>query len=103
MPKSVWIGLFLAFLAIGVMFGVARDLYSRERAVLKGTVTEIDAGGAANKSTQIRSPALKVRLDGGAIVDVAAKQTAGITSGQTVNVAEMVMPWGQVWYKLKSE
>jgi hypothetical protein len=103
MGKTIAIGLFLLLLAVGVMFGVARDLYSRERAVLKGVVTETDAGGAASKAQPLRSPTMKVRLVDGSIIDVAVTQTSGIAVGQTVNVSEMVMPWGQIWYKLKGE
>jgi hypothetical protein len=103
MSKSFAIGLFLTLLAVGVMFGVARDVYSRERSVVKGTVTETDPGGAPNKSLPLRGPTMKVRLENGSIVDVAVTQTSGITTGQTVSISEMVMPWGQVWYKLKGE
>ena len=102
MLKTFAIGLFLALLAVGVMFGVARDLYSRERAVLKGVVTEADAGGAASKAQPLRSPTMKVRLEDSSIVDVAVTQISGISIGQSVDVVELVMPWGQVWYKLKS-
>ena len=102
MLKTFAIGLFLALLAVGVMFGIARDLYSRERAVVKGVVIETDAGGAASKAQPLRSPTMKVRLEDNSIVDVAVTQISGIANGQTVDVAQMVMPWGQVWYKLKS-
>lgn len=101
MPKSVAIGLFLALLAVGVMFGIARDLYSRERGIVKGTVVDIAAGGAASKAQPLRGPCVKVKLADGNIVDVAVTGTSGLNVNQTVNVSEMVMPWGQVWYKLK--
>jgi hypothetical protein len=100
MIKSIAIGLFLVLLVIGAMFGVARDLYSRERAIVKGTIVEVDTGGAANKALPLRSPSLKVKLAGGGIIDVAVTGTDGMSAEQSVDVAEMVMPWGQVWYKL---
>jgi hypothetical protein len=103
MPKVWMIGLFLALLAVGVMFGIARDLYSRERAVVKGTIVEIDAGGAASKAQPLRGPLVKVKLADGNIVDVAVTGTSGLNINQSVNVSEMIMPWGQVWYKLKNE
>jgi hypothetical protein len=101
MSKTVAIGLFLLLLAVGVMFGLARDIYSRERSVQKGTVAESSPGGAANKALPLRGPSMKVRLENGSFVDVAVTQINGISIGQTVTVSEMVMPWGQVWYKLK--
>jgi hypothetical protein len=103
MSKAFAIGLFLALLAVGVMFGVARDVYSRERAVVKGVITETNPGGAASKAQPLRGPGMKVRLESGTVVDVAVTSTSGFTGGQTVSVSEMVMPWGQVWYKLKGE
>jgi hypothetical protein len=103
MSKSLAIGLFLLMLAVGVMFGIARDLYSRERGIVKGTVAEIDAGGAASKAQPLRGPCVKVKLADGSIVDVAVTGTSGLKANQTVEVVEMVMPWGQVWYKLKGE
>ncbi len=103
MSKAFAIVLFLALLTVAVMFGVARDIYSRERSVIKGTVTQTNPGGAANKALPLRSPAIQVRLETGAVIDVAVTQTSGFAAGQSVNVSEMVMPWGQVWYKLKGE
>ena len=101
MSKSLAIGLFLAGLAIAAAFGVARDLYSSERTVLKGTVVSADAGGQAYKSSLSRAPNLKVRLEDGQTVDVPVTQTTGFAAGTAINVTEMVMPWGQVWYRLK--
>ena len=103
MPKTMAIALFMALLVAGAMFGIARDLYSRERAVIKATVIEADAGGSASKAQSLRSPSLKVRLDGGSIVDVAVTDISGLSAGQAVSVAEMLMPWGQVWYQLKAQ
>ncbi len=103
MSKALAIGLFFALLAVGVAFGVARDLYSRERGQLKGVVVAVDAGGQDFKSPAIRAPKLKVRLDDGQTVDVVTSQTVGIQSGETLTITELVMPWGQVWYKLKAE
>jgi len=103
MSKGLAITLFLILLAIGAAFGIARDLYSRERSVVKGVVIEIDRGGMDNKSQTARAPSLKVRLDSGSLVDVAVTQTSGMTAGQPVHIAEMVMPWGQVWYQIKGE
>jgi hypothetical protein len=103
MSKASAIGLFLALLAAGVMFGIARDVYSRERSVVKGTVTQTDPGGTSNKAQPLRGPCMKVRLESGAVVDVAVTGTSGFPAGKSVSVSEMVMPWGQVWYKLKGE
>ena len=101
-PKSVAITLFLALLVVAAAFGLARDLYSRERATLAGVVVDVEETRTTVKSPTINPPSLKVRLDGGATVAVAVKQTHGIKTGDTITVSEMVMPWGQVWYKLKA-
>lgn len=99
---SIALAAFITLLAIGVVFGLARDLYSTERAVLKGSVAAIDAGGQAFKSPLIRAPSLKVRLEDGRTVEASATQVTGIQIGQTIEVLEMAMPWGQLWYKLKT-
>ena len=88
-------------LATAAAFGIARDLYSSERTVLKGAVVSADAGGQAHKSSLIRAPNLKVRLEDGQTVDVSVTHTTGFAAGTAINVTEMVMPWGQVWYRLK--
>lgn len=103
MSKSLAITLFLGLLLVGIAFGVARDLYSTQRAALSGEVIEVNAGGRDYKSPSMRSPSLKVRLTDGRVVDVSTTTTAGIRAGQTVSVLEMVMPWGQLWYTLNSK
>ena len=70
---------------------------------LNRVVTETDPVVAQSKAQSLRSPSIKIKLDSGSIVEVAVTQTNGIAIGQTVNVVEMVMPWGQIWYKLKGE
>jgi hypothetical protein len=101
MSKTVVIALFLALLAAGIALGVARDLYSRERAHLTGDVIEVIPGGHGYKSYAVRTPMLKVRLADGRTVDVAITEPQRFKAGATVELSEMVMPWGQVWYKLK--
>ena len=100
MAKAVAIGVFLALLVTAAAFGVARDLYSREQAQLKGSVVAIKPIAQDFKSSLIRAPSLTIRLEDGRTVDVTVTDTAGIAAGVTVNVAEMVMPWGQLWYRL---
>ena len=92
MPKTMAIALFMALLVAGAMFGIARDLYSRERAVIKGTVVEIDAGGTANKSQSLRSPSLKVRLDSGSTVDVAITDVSGLTRARSSLIESVGVP-----------
>jgi hypothetical protein len=101
MSKAVAIGLFLALLVVAAAFGIARDLYSNERAQLKSSVVAIKPIGQDYKSSLIRPPNLTIRLEDGRTVDVTVTDTTGIATGATVSVAEMVMPWGQVWYRLK--
>jgi hypothetical protein len=101
--KSLAIALFLALLAVGAVFGLARDLYSRQRATLSGVVVNVEDMRQTVKSATMNTPSIKARLDDGTLINVAAKQTRGIKNGDTIDVTEMVMPWGQVWYKLKAE
>lgn len=103
MSKGLAIALFLGLLVVGIAFGIARDLYSTQRAELSGEVIEVNAGGRDYKSPSSRSPTLKVRLSDGRVVDVSTTTTVGIQTGQTVSVLEMVMPWGQLWYTIKTK
>lgn len=99
--KTLALIAFICVLLAGLAAGLARDLYSAERAVLKGVIVAVDAGGQAYKSPILRAPSLKVRLEDGRMVEASATQVTGIQIGQTVEVLEMAMPWGQLWYKLK--
>ncbi|MBK9078512.1 MAG: hypothetical protein WBP38_04885 [Hyphomicrobium sp.] len=101
MSKSLGIALFLALLLVGVAFGVARDLYSYERGQLTGDVVEVIRGERDNKSFAVRTPRLHVRLADGRTVYVAVTEPQLFKTGDTISLSEMVMPWGQVWYKLK--
>lgn len=97
------LGAFAALVALGVAFGMARDLYSTERGILSGEVARIDMVGQAYKSPTLKAPALVVKLDDGRRVEVAARSGAAIAIGQRVSVVEMAMPWGQLWYKLQAK
>jgi hypothetical protein len=100
MKKSVVIALFLALLAVGIAFGVARDLYSSERRILSGEVIAVKSLRQDFKSTLMQPPQLEVKLENGEVVDVATASTAGLSPGSKVSVSEMVMPWGQLWYRI---
>lgn len=87
---------------IPLFFGLARDLYSTERGVVKGKVVEVVATSATVKSPPASPPHLKVQIAGGATVNVATTDTSGLAAGAEIDVTEMVMPWGQVWYKRRN-
>ncbi len=95
---KLWIVLFLALLAAGIAWGLARDLFSRERGTLAGTVVSVDLGNATPKWFPATPPRFKVRLSDGRLVDVATRNPASISVGGEISITEWVTPWGQVWY-----
>ena len=101
MPKSLWLGLFILVIAICVAFGVARDLYSRERGTVRGTVVEAETGSTSPKSPGLTPTKIRAKLANGEVVDVVTKETRAIAPGTEIEISERVTPWGQVWYKLK--
>jgi hypothetical protein len=98
-PFKVALVLFLLVLAIGIAFGVAHDLYSTEQGVVTATVVEARGLINRNKPSETIPPKLTVRLADGSVVSVATTGVEGLKEGAQVEVTEMVMPWGQVWYK----
>lgn len=95
--------LFIGVLAAGLMYGVARDLYSHERAVLRGTIATVNVGTSGHKTTPVTASSLDVTLDDGRTVHVMEPLVAGLATGNAVTISEMATPWGQVWYKLKND
>jgi hypothetical protein len=85
---------FLLLILAGLMFGLARDLYSIERGVVRGTVIEVNPSISMHKPSSLSTPNIKVRLADGAVAVAAAKQTVGLTAGAEIDVTEMIMPWG---------
>ena len=102
MSKTFAICLVVAVLVGCLAFGVARDLYSTQRAKLTGEVVEVNAGAHDFKSSIVRAPSLTVKLSDGRIVHVATTSVASVQVGANVSVLEMATPWGQVWYQLAS-
>ena len=103
MSKTLAIALFLGLLLAGVAMGIARDLYSLKRGETSGEVVEVIASSQDYKSPAISTPFLKARLADGRTVDIAITNPQRFKAGDTVSLVEMVMPWGQVWYKLNKE
>lgn len=101
--KTLALIAFICVLLAGLAAGLARDLYSAERAVVGGEIVEVNAGGQDYKSPAVRTANLKVRLTDGRTVTTSITEPQRFRPGATVALAEMVMPWGQVWYKLKGE
>ncbi|MBS0232319.1 MAG: hypothetical protein JSR99_02415 [Proteobacteria bacterium] len=95
---KTWVVLFLALLAVGVAWGLARDLFSRPRGTLTGTVVSIDPGNAVPKWLSAVPPRYKVRLPDGRVVDVATRNFRKVAVGAGISLTEWVTPWGQVWY-----
>jgi hypothetical protein len=78
---KTWVVLFLLLLLAGIAWGLARDIFSRERRALSGTVVAIDLGSAVPKWLTPTPPRLKVRLQDGTLIDVAAKNPPGASMG----------------------
>ncbi len=95
---KTWVALFLILLAAGVAWGLARDILSRQRGSLSGTVVGVDPGNPAPKWFPPTPPRYKVRLPGGALIDVATKNPRSVPIGGGIFITEWVTPWGQVWY-----
>lgn len=93
-----WVVLFLVLLAAGVAWGLARDLFSREKGVLAGTVVGIDLGNPAPKWFPRTPPKYRVRLPDGRLVDAATKNPHSLAIGADISLTEWMTPWGQVWY-----
>jgi len=95
---KTWVVLFLGLLAAGIAWGLARDLFSRERGVLSGTVVSVDLGSPIPKSFPASPPRFRVRLSDGQLVDVATDNPQSVPVGAAISITEWVTPWGQVWY-----
>lgn len=102
MVKGIAFALFIALLAAGLIYGVARGLYSSERAVLTGTVASVRAGSDGHKSTPGAASSIEVSLEDGRKIHVATPVIGGLSEGAAVQISEMATPWGQIWYKLKN-
>lgn len=102
--KTAAFMLFVCVLVAGLMYGVARDLYSHERAVLSGTIARItDPTGGGHKSTPPTASSFEATLQDGRSVHVMSPNVSGLATGGAVTISEMATPWGQVWYKLKTD
>lgn len=95
---KTWVILFLALLAAGVVWGLARDLFSRPRGTMVGIVTAVDPGNAIPKWFPATSPRYTVRLPDDRLVDVATRNPHSVPVGDNITITEWVTPWGQVWY-----
>ncbi|WP_045837394.1 hypothetical protein [Hyphomicrobium sp. 99] len=96
---KTWVVLFLLLLAVGIAWGVARDLFSRPRGTIVGVVTAVDRGNALPKWYPPTSPRYTARLADGRLVTVAAKIPLNFPVGAAITLTELVTPWGQVWYR----
>lgn len=102
--KTAAFVLFVCVLVAGLMYGVARDLYSHERAVLNGTIASVtDATGGGHKSTPPTAASFEATLDDGRTVHVMATDVSGLALGGAVTISQMATPWGQLWYKRKTD
>ncbi len=93
-----WVVIFLALLAVGAGWGLARDLFSRRHGTLAGVVTAVDPGNAIPKWFPATPPRYTVRLFDGRVVGVAAKIPLNVPVGGNIAVTEWMTPWGQVCY-----
>lgn len=97
---SIWMILFFAVLAAGVGFGIVRDVASTEQAVLDASVVKNAPDGPGYR-WPTTPPSIKAQLASNDIVDVATRGGTQPDIGSTVQIRQMLTPWGQVWYKLK--
>ncbi|CCB63335.1 MULTISPECIES: hypothetical protein [unclassified Hyphomicrobium] len=95
---KTWVVLFLILLAAGVAWGLARDLFSREKGALTGTVLAINRGNPVPKWFPATPPRFKVRLPDGRLIDVATQNPQSVQVGANISITEWMTPWGQVWY-----
>ncbi len=95
---KIWLGLFLGLLIVGIAFGLARDLLSRERGVLSGVVIGVDLGNPTPKWLPATPPRFKVQLADGRVIEAATRTPHSIQIGSAISLTEWVTPWGQVWY-----
>ncbi len=93
-----WLVFFLTLLVAGIALGLARDLFSRQRGALSGTVIGVDLGNPLPKWFPATPPSYKVRLADDRLIDVATKTPHAVPLGGAISVTEWVTPWGQVWY-----
>lgn len=96
---KTWVILFLLLLATGIAWGIARDLFSRERGTIVGIVTAVDHGRPLPKWYPPTPPHYTARLPDGRVVQVAAKIPLILPLGAPINVTELMTPWGQIWYR----
>jgi hypothetical protein len=95
---KTWVVLFLALLAVGLAWGVTRDLFSQEKAVLSGKVVRVDLGTPMPKWLPATPPKYKAHLADGRIVDVATKNPHDLPIESDIVITKWMTPWGQVWY-----
>jgi hypothetical protein len=95
---KTWVVIFLSLLAAGVAWGIARDLFSRQRGTMVGVVTAVDLGNAIPKWVPAAPPRYTVRLPDGRMIDAATKTPRSVPVGGDITITEWVTPWGQVWY-----
>lgn len=91
---------FFALLAVGVGFGIVRDVASTDEGTVEGIVADTaPPGGAYRWPTS--PPSIKVKLASGAIETVYTRGGTEPAVGASVSVRQLRAPWGVVWYKLK--
>jgi hypothetical protein len=98
--KAIAIGTLVVVVVLGLAAGLGRDLLSRERARLDGTVVAATPGGTDFKAPTARADRIDVALGDGRRVALSGGSVAGPVPGTAVRVSERVTPWGQVWYAL---
>lgn len=91
---------FFALLAVGVGFGIVRDVASTEEGVIDGTVVDTTVPGGGYR-WPTSPPSIRVKLASGAVEAVYTRGGTEPAVGATVAVRQLRAPWGVVWYKLK--
>lgn len=102
MGKLALIG-FALLLIVGLIAGLARDFYSRERDRFEAVVTAITPAGNDFKSPTPRLTKLEANTVDGRPIVITSGRLQGIAPGDRISVSARVTPWGQVWYALAGQ
>ena len=100
--KAFLLTVIIAAAITAIVYAVARDALSYERAVYSGKVTVVTDATGGHKTTPPTASSFEATLDDGRTVHVIAPDVSGLAKDSPVTISEMATPWGQIWYKRKT-
>ena len=101
--KTLLLTIAIAAGIAAIFYAVARDSLSSERAVLTGVIASLTDATGGHKTTPPTASSFEATLDDGRTVHVMAPNLGSLAKGGRVTISEMATPWGQLWYKLKTD